>query len=310
MTISAFRRSSFLLAAATTLAACGGGSTAPSAPNYQIELIWLGTPPSAQVQAAFETAEVRIESIITGAVGRVSLPGSFTNLSQCGLSGHPDVTRRDIDGLRIYAIIESIDGTGNTLGSAGPCLVRGNEQPALGIMRFDNADVSNLLSQGRLTSVILHEMLHVVGVGTVWTDLGLLDTLPDTLDARFTGPSARTACATFNGGTATCAATVPVHSLDGAGSRYSHWRETVFTSELMTPFLGGGATQLSATTIGSLADLAYEVDIDAADAFTLAPPPPLRDGTSAPPGIMLPEPMRPRWKIDGAGRLVPYRPRQ
>jgi hypothetical protein len=296
------------------LAGCGGGSsTGPTASAYEIELIWLGTPPSAQVQAAFETAESRTESIITGAVRRVSLPGSFTNLSQCGLPGHPDISRADIDGLRIYAVIEAIDSVGGVLGSAGPCAVRPNEQPALGVMRFDSFDVNNLLAQGRLTSVILHEMLHVVGVGTVWLDKALLDTLTNPADARFTGVDARTACATLNGGTGPCATSVPVHSTDGAGSRFSHWREGTFASELMTPFLGGGATPLSAMTIGSLSDLDYEVDFDAADAYTVPPPPTpvmLRDGGPSAPGIQLPEPMRPKWKIDGAGRLVPYRPRR
>ena len=243
-----------------------------------------------------------------GPLSTVALPTSFTNLSQCGLPGHPDIDREPIRGLRIYAIVESIDGSGGTLGSAGPCLIRNDDTPALGVMRFDDADVQNLLSSGRLARVVLHEMLHVVGFGTVWYDQAVIDTTTPT-DARFLGLLARQACRDFNGGSSVCASTVPVHSADGDGSRFSHWRETIFTNELMTPFLGSGATPLSATTIGSLEDLGYEVSYETANAFTLPGAVALRADEPAT-SIMLGEPMQPRWKLDGAGRLTPYRPRR
>jgi hypothetical protein len=279
------------------------------ASEYEIELIWLGTTPSEQVRSTFDFAGNKIRATIVGAVPAVALPGSFTNLSQCGLSGFPDVGRSDIRGLRIYAVIQPIDGVGGTLGSAGPCLIRNNDIPALGVMRFDDADVQALLSSGRLSRVVLHEMMHVVGFGTVWTDKSVIDTATDTLDARFTGLQARLACQNDNGGATACATSVPVHSTDGAGSRYSHWRESTFGSELMTPFLGSGATQFSATTIGSLADLGYEVDYEAAEPYTLPAAPALVE-TPLGPAIRLGEPMQPTWKLDGAGRLTPYRPRR
>jgi hypothetical protein len=77
----------------------------------------------------------------------------------------------------------------------------------------------------------------------------------------------------------------------------------------MTPFLGSGATQFSATTIGSLADLGYEVDYEAAEPYTLPTAPALVE-TPLGPAIRLGEPMQPTWKLDGAGRLTPYRPRR
>lgn len=290
-------------------AACGTSTRPEDATEYELELIWIGTTPSEQVRSSFDRSGNTIRATIVGALTSVALPPSFTNLEQCGLSGYPDIGREPIRGLRIYAVIESIDGVGGTLGSAGPCLIRADDTPALGVMRFDDADVQSLLSNGRLTSVVLHEMLHVVGFGTVWTDQAVIDTLTNPADARFTGALARQACRDLNGGASVCASTVPVHSADGAGSRFSHWRESVFANELMTPFLGSGATPLSATTIGSLEDLGYEVSYETANPFTLPTTIALRADTAAA-RIELGEPMQPRWKLDGAGRLTPYRPRR
>lgn len=290
-------------------AACGTSTRPEDSTEYELELIWLGTEPSEQVRSSFDRAGNTIRATIVGALASVAIPPSFTNLSQCGLSGQPDIGREPIRGLRIYAVVESIDGVGGTLGSAGPCLIRSDDTPALGVMRFDDADVQTLLSSGRLASVVLHEMLHVVGFGTVWTDQAVLDTLANPADARFTGLLARQACRDFNGGSTVCATSVPVHSTDGAGSRFSHWRESTFGNELMTPFLGSGATPLSATTIGSLEDLGYDVSYETANPYTLPTTIALR-AEDALPAIELGEPMQPRWTLDGAGRLTPYRPRR
>ena len=303
-----FRRA-LLAGLLLTGAACGTSTRPDDATAYELELIWLGTEPSEQVRSSFDRAGNTIRATIVGALTSVAIPPSFTNLSQCGLAGHADIGREPIRGLRIYAVVESIDGVGGTLGSAGPCLIRADDTPALGVMRFDDADVQSLLSSGRLASVVLHEMLHVVGFGTVWSDQAVIDTLTNPADARFTGLLARQACRDFNGGASVCATSVPVHSADGAGSRFSHWRESTFGSELMTPFLGSGATPLSATTIGSLEDLGYEVSYETANPYTIPTTIALRAEESLP-AIQLGEPLQPSWKLDGAGRLTPYRPRR
>lgn len=281
--------------------------------EFVLELRWLGTAPTGATLAAFEGAAETIRSTITGPLTGVSLPNSFDNVSQCdaSLTGFPDVPRDPIPGLVIYIRVQAIDGVNGTLGSAGPCLVRGaaqNNLPALGVMRLDEADVANLLSAGRLQTVILHEMMHVLGFGTIWTDNGVIDTT-NTADARFLGSRARTACADVHAGGANCSTTVPVHSADGVGSRFSHWRESLFTNELMTPFLTSGATPMSAMTIQSLADLGYVVTTSTAQPFTVS-------GTflsallvADESGITLAEPILPRYQVTDSGELVPYRPR-
>jgi hypothetical protein len=62
---------------------------------------------------------------------------------------------------------------------------------------------------------------------------------------------------------------LPVENHGGPGTEDSHWRETVFGSELMTGFISGETQPLSRMTIASLADLGYQVNMDAADVFEL-----------------------------------------
>jgi len=304
-------RSGALAATLFAVLACGSVTTSPPpASAFVLDIRYLGTAPTGATLQSFEDAANTVRQTITGALSTVAVPNDFTNLSQCGseYGGHPDVPRDNITGLVIYVSVQPIDGIGGTLASAGPCLVRSqsdNYLPALGVMRFDEADVASLLTQGVLTRVVLHEMLHVLGFGTIWPDQGLLDST-DLADARFLGPRARAACADVNGGGTACSTTVPVHSTGGAGTRYTHWRESMFTNELMTPFLNAGSNPFSAMSVQSLGDLGFEVSTSAAEPFTASGSELraalLADGTP----IAFGEPTRPRYIVTRSGALIPY----
>ena len=57
------------------------------------------------------------------------------------------------------------------LGQAGPCFIRtSNKLTVIGIMKFDTADLPNMEANGTLNDVILHEMGHVLGFGSIWDD--------------------------------------------------------------------------------------------------------------------------------------------
>jgi hypothetical protein len=108
-------------------------------------------------------------------------------------------------------------------------------------------------------------MGHVLGIGTIWTDKGLL-LGAGTSNPRFTGANA---VAAYNQIFGTTSTSVPVEGNNSpVGSRDSHWRESVFGTELMTPYIAGPIDPLSAVTIASLADLGYTVDMSQADPFT------------------------------------------
>jgi hypothetical protein len=202
--------------------------------------------------AAFTAAETRLEQVITGDIPDVTVTG-------LGL----------VDDIVINASGIAIDGVGGILGQAGPTMLRpGTNLPITGAMQFDTADLGALEQSGQLTSVILHEMLHVIGVGTIWNLTGNL-TGAGTQDPQFTGNSATAEYNTIFGINAT---SVPVENTGGPGTADGHFRESVFGNELMTGFLNPGTNPLSRITVGSLGDIGYTVNLNAADAYSAPTP--------------------------------------
>ena len=184
----------------------------------------------------------------------------------------PDVMidGRRIDDILIAASGTAIDGPGGILGQATFTHLRtGSFLPARGFMQFDSADLDNLEADGSLRDVILHEMGHVVGLGTIWERLGLVRDL-DTDDPVFTGPNARREYAALLG--EDTPRDVPLANTGGPGTRNSHLRESVFGDELMTGFISGTERPLSRVSIAILEDMGYAVDYAAADPYRLPTP--------------------------------------
>jgi hypothetical protein len=226
------------------------------------------------VQAAFDQAAARWEQILTRGVPDVAanLPAGWC------VSGAPAETT--IDDLVIDVEVAPVDGPGGILGSAGPCLVGADGLPRLGGMTFDSADVATLLGTGQFDEVVLHEMGHVLGFGTVWTDFAGLTSGFGGSDPRFLGNRAVAEWQVLGG-----SGGVKVEADGGDGTAYAHWDETTFGSELMTGYLDALVDPLSRVTIASLADLGYHVDLSQADPYAL-PGPALRvarDMTVPPP---------------------------
>jgi hypothetical protein len=134
-------------------------------------------------------------------------------------------------------------------------------------MSFDSADLAQMESDGSLVSVIVHEMGHVLGFGSIFDRLGLI-TGAGGADPQFTGANAIREYATLLG-TAARPRSVPLANVGGPGTRDGHWREAVFANELMTGFLDSGPNPISRLTIGAFEDLGYRVDYARADAYRL-----------------------------------------
>ena len=236
------------------------------ASTYTVEIRFIGPAPSPSQKAAFDSAAARWSRSIVVDLDDVVFDGS-EDFSFCG--GQP--LSETVDDLVIFAQIDKIDGPGNILGQAGPCFLRDdNLLPVAGFMQFDVDDVVSLEASGRFKEVVLHEMGHVLGFGSTWSLQGLL-TGRGSGNPYFTGQSARMAFAAAaqpSGGFA--GNSVPVEGTGGPGTRDSHWRESVFTNELMTGFLNAGVNPLSAITIASLRDQGYVVDDSGADDFSFA----------------------------------------
>jgi hypothetical protein len=247
-----------LVSAAVAALSCGGGG---GSSGYRIQLQFETALTDAQ-KKAFEDAASRIEAFVTSGLSEVK----FTSGQTCGAGGTDYPVPATVKNLLIFVEVTYIDGVGGVLAASGPCFKRtSNGLPVVGIMRFDSTDLDALEADGTLKNVVLHEMLHVVGFGTIWGSKNLLST--SISDPEFLGAGASDAFQHYNGGTTD---TVPVEAGGGEGTAFSHWRESVFKNELMTGYMSGTTQPLSRTSLASLADLGYQVALSKADAFTLA----------------------------------------
>lgn len=233
---------------------------------FRVEVRVVAGNPTTSQRNLFSRAASRWGTLITG-----DLPDVVLNRpsSEC----HPEIGET-VDDLLVFIEVLPIDGNRGSLAFGGPCLVRNvTRLPVVGRIRIDEADLGRMESNGTLEAVILHEMGHVLGLGTdLWLLAGLLRdaSLPpaDGIDPHFIGPQA---VAAFDsaGGTDYAGGKVPVADVGGAGSQDSHWRESVMQAELMTPVVTSGANPLSAITLASLADLGYVTDAGSVDNYTV-----------------------------------------
>ncbi|MEO5824523.1 MAG: leishmanolysin-related zinc metalloendopeptidase [Gemmatimonadales bacterium] len=279
-------------------------SSPPQAFNGMVTVRFVGGTPSPVVAAAFLQAAARLNGVIQGMSGSFPVPINL-GAGQCDVS-QPAINET-VGGLLILASVRAIDGPGSILGQAGPCLVRTGTQgiPALGVMAFDEVDMDLMASRGLLNGVVLHEMVHVLGIGTLWgPDRQGLVVDPQASDPLFRGQRASGAYGVF--GALTASLGVPVENTGGTGTRGGHWRESVFQDELMTGW-AGGAMQMSAVTVGALGDMGYAVDPSRADAYSLPTPIGPGAGTSGlQAGVQLGESvLEPIARVDRGGKFLP-----
>ncbi len=265
---------------------------------------FVGGTPSPVVAAAFLQAAARLNNVIQGMSGTFPVPINL-GAGQCDVS--QPALNETVGGLLILASVRPIDGPGSILGQAGPCLVRTGTRgiPALGVMAFDEVDMDLMASRGLLNGVVLHEMVHVLGIGTLWgPDRQGLVADPQSDDPLFIGSRASGAYGVF--GALNASLGVPVENTGGTGTRGGHWRESVFQDELMTGW-AGGAMQMSTVTVHALGDMGYVVDPARADAYSLPPLSGSGSGTSGvQAGVQLGESiLEPIARVDRRGKFLP-----
>ena len=218
--------------------------------DFNIEVVFKGTGWTDALKDTFIKASEYLSTIITGDL--------------------PDVN--GIDDVRIEAQITDIDGVGGILGQAGPTSLRGPANGWLtseGIMEFDVADADDFLAQDLFDDIVLHEMMHVLGVGTLWDILGLTTGSVQAGNMEFVGANAMLAYATEFGGSGG----VPVETDGGSGTAGGHWDEDTFGNEIMTGYLNSEPTYVSSMTVASLEDLGYETIWDSSDPTAAIPQP-------------------------------------
>jgi hypothetical protein len=242
----------------TTTYTSGDKSTADSQ-EYNIQVVFKGTDwtlePQGQApvdaKAIFMKSADLITSWIAGDVQDVLFRGKV------------------IDDLSITVELVNIDGPGGILGQAGPVAIRtSGHLPATAVIQLDVADATDYAAAGTLDDIVLHEMLHSVGFGSVWSYFdGLV------VDGMFLGDSATAAYGDNP---------IPVEQDGGSGTAGSHWDEATFQTELMTGYIGYLDTStnpdtydpnnyLSYMTVASLGDLGYAMDSDLTGATYVTP---------------------------------------
>jgi hypothetical protein len=219
-----------------------GTTGVPSTGAFDIDLHFHG---DGAYRLFFEAAAARWEQIITADI--------------------PDDVSFEygaIDDVRIDVTIDAIDGVDGTLAEATWDDLRfGSWMPIHGVVSIDSADLNPMKSDGTLLAVAMHEIGHVLGIGSLWNLLGLTDSF------GYVGEYAVDAYRELSGDPS--ADFVPLETTGGAGTAGSHWSEDVFGHELMTGYIAGSGNPLSILTIAALKDLGYVVDLSKADGYVI-----------------------------------------
>ena len=284
-----------------SITVASNAASSPGSDGGYVQIRWVGDVPSAPVAAAFEAARVRINGLFRS-FG--SVPATRIDLAAGTCMTGAPALGESVPGLVIFAQVTAIDGVGNVLGSSGPCIVRsGTSLPAVAAMQFDVADMAAMVANGSLNGVVLHEMMHSLGFGTIWgPDAQGEVAAPDGADPRYTGTTGQAEYAAL--GAADAPSGAPVENTGGPGTQGSHWRESVFHTELMTGW-ADGTMPMSRVTIGALKDFGYDVDLTKADPFVLSTSPVQADlrasqriveQTNGPIGV-----------VDQGGHISPYK---
>jgi hypothetical protein len=170
--------------------------------------------------------------------------------------------------LYICAKYASIDGNGRVLGYSGPTAFRSGRDglPITGRMVLDTADLVSMKGNGTFAMAILHEMGHMLGIGTLWRKNRVTRGYY-LFWCRYIGANGNREYRELSGCTSSRLG-LPLEWGGSRGTRCGHFSEKCFRNELMTGYANPDGP-LSRLTIATLQDLGYkDVDYSQADPYT------------------------------------------
>jgi hypothetical protein len=214
--------------------------------QYHIKFIYASAIPT-EILNDLIYAKTKIESILTThfpnvikvPFGRCGCPGISWTCSRRG------VKAKD---LLVYVRVAPIDGEGGTGARARVCRM-GRGFSRIALIELDLADAYTVYNYNLLKDLFIHELLHTVGVGSLWLQKGLVNNF------NYLGDKGNKASETYGVSPAL------VENQGGPGSINSHWRENTYRGEIMTSILNFfGPRPISALTIESLQDIGHRVN--------------------------------------------------
>lgn len=224
--------------------------------SFRINVIFDGDAPSPEEREAVLAATARWETLIVGDLPDMRLPEDVP--AECPLLLlYPFL---NVDDLLIIVSLRNLPV--GTIGTTVLCHRRpGGGLPSVASIKINPTAAAQ--SSG-LFRGMLHEIGHALGFGTIWPESLLRDRSGD---LRFLGRNAEAAYLLTFGGSGDAGAGVPVETGGGTALARSHWRESVFDRELLTPYSQNADQPLSAITAASLRDLGYVVNDARADPY-------------------------------------------
>ena len=169
-----------------------------------------------------------------------------------------------ITGVRVLIRLDTLFSF--VAAQGGPCAMRANGLPLVGTVQI-NINYYNTISDAKLDDLIMHEVGHVLGIGSTWGRgqfTGLIVGDSNATDPIFVGPNTLSAFNLLGGSARFTGRRVPIE-LKFLG----HWRASAFAGELMAPALVPAAQPVSAVTVASLRDIGWNVEPEAYEEYQL-----------------------------------------
>jgi hypothetical protein len=130
-----------------------------------------------------------------------------------------------------------------------------------GAITVSTPGLKNSRAANYLGTIFLHEIGHVLGIGTNWFQSPYLHDAKGA-NPSFSGPNAMQAA--FDVGASPSSNTpVPV-SHAGESGAYTHWRTPALGNDIM---LSGGGTALTLVSAAALQDMGYAISRSALDPY-------------------------------------------
>lgn len=206
--------------------------------------------------ATSSTLDIQFQSPLAASESQRKLLSNAEKFWESTLVGYqPGI---EIDSVNITVDAFGIDGTRGILAQAGPTKIvkqNGFVLPTRGVVEFDISDLERIEAKGTLFGILLHEVAHVLGFGTLWSnEVSMFGS------GQYVG---RNGLEAYRAEFDPTAEFIPVELDGGPGTRDSHWDENWAGGplELMTGYVDPPLF-LSKTTIASFRDLGYTAPYD------------------------------------------------